>query len=459
MRYRKERDVLGTVKVPADAYYGSETERALENFQISGIAVSKDLIRAYATIKRSAALANLGAGKLDEKRAHAIVKACDQVIAGKFDDQFSMDVFQAGAGTSTNMNVNEVVANAAIVMLGGRKGDYRIVHPNDHVNMSQSTNDTYPSVMDISAYLALHKKLLPALRFLQRELERKSREFSHIVKIGRTHLQDAVPMTLGEEFHGYAGVVWRSISLLEESGKVLLELPLGGTALGTGMNAGPKYERLVIKHLNAYTGCSFRSARNKFMAQSTRGEILSISGSLKQTAVSLNKIASDFRLLASGPRAGFAELLLPEIQPGSSIMPGKVNPSIAEMLGMACFQVMGNDTAITEAANAGQLELNVFMPVMAFDLLFSIDILSSAVNAFTKRCVVGVKANTDRIQGMLDENLSLATALSPYIGYAKAAKVARIAYHKGKTVKEICLELRIMDRKKLDEILDSSRLV
>jgi fumarate hydratase, class II len=459
MAYRKESDVLGTVKVPGDAYYGSETERALENFQISGLRTQKDFIHAYVTLKKAAAMANRSIGKLDAKRADAIIRACDRILAGRYSDQFVLDVFQAGAGTSTNMNVNEVIANIAIEILGGRKGDYSVVHPNDHVNMSQSTNDTFPSTINIAAYIALQRKLMPSLRLLQRELEKKSREFSRTVKIGRTHLQDAVPMTLGQEFYGYAGSVWRAMDLLEGAGKNLLEIPLGGTAVGTGMNAGKAYQRAAIQNIGRLTKLGFKPSKNKFSAMQSRIEVLALSDALKQTAIVLSKIANDFRLLGSGPRAGIGELILPAVQPGSSIMPGKINPSMAEMLNMACFQVMGNDTTITEAANSGQLELNVFMPIMAFDLLFSIDILAGAVDAFTKRCVKGVRANTQKIDEHLDQNLSLATALTPYIGYSKAAKIARIAYMKNKSIKEVCLELKIMDRKKLEKILDPKNLV
>ncbi len=459
MRHRKEHDVLGTVNVPSDAYYGSETERALENFQISGIKIQKEFIHAYVMLKRSAAVANMISGKLDERRGRAIVAACDRILAGRFSDQFVLDIFQAGAGTSTNMNVNEVIANVAIEILRGRKGDYSLVHPNDHVNMSQSTNDTFPSVLNISAYLALNRKLIPALRLLQKELESKSREFSRIVKIGRTHLQDAVPMTLGQEFYGYAGSTWRAVSLLDEAGKSLLDLPLGGTAIGTGINAGKEYQRSVIVQLNKATRSKFRLAKNRFSSMQSRTEVAELSDAIKEVAIILNKIANDFRLLGSGPRAGLGELVLPPVQPGSSIMPGKINPSMAEMLNMACFQAMGNNLTISEAANAGQLEINVFMPIMAYDLLFSIDILASAVSAFTKRCVKGVKANKDGIKERLTSNLALATALTPYIGYGKAAKIARMAYMRNKSVRDVCLELKIMDRKRLDSVLDPKNLV
>lgn len=457
-RYRKERDVLGPVKVPAQAYYGSETQRALDNFRVSGLRMQHEFIRAYVMVKLAAARANVKAGKLDPKKGNAIARACGEILSGKLSDQFVVDVFQAGAGTSMNMNINEVIANRAIELLGGRRGDYRLVHPNDHVNMSQSTNDTVPTAMRIAAYIEVKNKLLPALKHLEKALRSKSSDFSRIVKVGRTHMQDAVPMTLGEEFSGYAGAVSESISIIEDASVRLLDLPIGGTAVGTGINAGPKYRKGVVIQLRRITHLGFRSSRNVFADMQNRIAELALSQALGETAVALNKIANDLRILASGPRAGIGDIKLPEVQPGSSIMPGKINPSIAEMMNMVCFQVMGNNETVAQAANAGQLELNVFMPIMAFNILFSIQILSNGSRTFADRCIRGIRANMTRINEHLERNLSLATALTPYIGYKKAAEIARKAYLQNKTVKEICLRERVLDEETLNRVLDSKRL-
>jgi aspartate ammonia-lyase len=459
MGYRTEHDVLGAVRIDSRMYYGSETERARKNFPVSGIVMYGDFIRSYAALKKAAALANIKLGKLDREKGMAIAKASTEVMAGKYCDQFVVDVFQAGAGTSTNMNLNEVIANVAIESLHGRKGNYRLVHPNDHVNMSQSTNDTYHCAMRIASYKGITGKLLPELKMLQRSLHGKITAFSEVTKIGRTHLQDAVPMTLGEEFSGYEGIVMHSIKELEHAADALLELPIGGTALGTGINAPKGYASEAIRQLNAITRARFRQSDYIFADMQSENAELVASNALKDLAIGLGKIANDMRLLGSGPRAGMADITLPAVQPGSSIMPGKINPSMAEMLNMVCFQVMGNSHAIDEAANAGQLELNVFMPLIAFNLMFSLRILPNAVHAFNDRLVKGVKANAKELDRHLEMNISLATALSPYIGYAKAAQVARIAYKEGKSVKQVCIEKHIMGRKELDRILDSKRLV
>ncbi|MCL5419603.1 MAG: aspartate ammonia-lyase [Candidatus Marsarchaeota archaeon] len=457
MKYRIEEDALGKVRIPSESYHGAETQRALDLFGISGIRVPADFIRSYVMIKRSAAMANFKAGKLDARRSRAIVKACDMLLRGRFMDQFPLDVFQAGAGTNTNMNVNEVIANIAIGILGGRKGDYDIVHPNDHVNMSQSTNDTYPSAINVSAYLAVTRKLAPQLAALRKSLSAKGREFADVVKIGRTHLQDAVPITLGEEFGAYAREVERALHLLDSSSKELLELSLGGTAVGTGINAGREYQSHVIKELDRITGVKFRVVRNKFAMTESRIDVMAVDDSLRETALVLIKIANDLRLLASGPRAGMHEILLPETMPGSSIMPGKVNPSVPEMLTMVCFEVIGLNAGITEAAENGQLELNVFMPLISYNTIFSIDILANALGVFRKSCINGIRADRASISKHLDENLSLATALNQYIGYEKAAKIARRALKENKTIKEVCLEMKILDRKTLDKILGPRR--
>ncbi len=457
MKYRIEKDFLGSVKVPADVYFGAETERARQNFQISGTRVPLTFIKHYAIIKKSAAFANMKLGKLDEKRGKAIARAADEVIKGKFDDQFVTDIFQAGAGTSVNMNVNEVIANRAIEILGGRKGDYKIINPNDHVNMSQSTNDTFPATIRLSVHCSVKWKLLPALAGLQKALERKSKEFRSVVKTGRTHLQDAVPITLGQEFSSYAASVSDQMENISKALNSLLYLSLGGTAVGTGVEASSKYSKLVIEEVRKNSKEDFRLAKNFFDVQQNREEEWT-SSALRDLAIALNKIANDFRLMASGPTSGFGDIILPAVQPGSSIMPGKINPSMPEMLNMVCFQVIGNDTAISLSAEGGQLELNVYMPLMAFDLLYSIDILTAAVDAFTKRCVVGIKANTERLMDNVERDFSLATALAPYIGYAKAAKIARLAYKKKKTIMQVALEMKIMPKSDLMKILNPKRM-
>ncbi len=458
MGFRTERDFLGSVRVPSEAYYGAETQRSLNNYKISGMTMPSTFIRHYAIIKRCAAIANMRLGKLDGKAGKAIVAACDEVIRGKLADQFTVDIFQSGAGTSVNMNVNEVIANRALEIMGHKKGNYKIVHPNDHVNMSQSTNDTYHANIHLTVYSELVECLIPALVSLQKALDRKAGEFSRVVKTGRTHLQDAVPMTLGQEFSGYASSVKRQIENIRKSSQQLLFVSLGGTAVGTGIEASKRYSTVVVQELRKYTKYNFQLAKNFFDLQQNQDEEEWVSSSLRDLAVALNKIANDFRLMASGPVSGFADIILPPAQPGSSIMPGKVNPSFPEMLNMVCFDVIGMDSTIAYAAESGQLELNVYMPVISHELLYSIKILTNAVVTFTKRCVVGVKANTTRLRANVDKDISLATALAPYIGYARASMVARRAYSEGKSVKQICLEMKIMPPNELEKILDPKRL-
>ncbi|MEM0154441.1 MAG: aspartate ammonia-lyase [Methanothrix sp.] len=454
MGYRTEKDVLGSIRIDSKAYYGSETERAMLNFQISGIKVQEEFIRSYATLKHAAAYANLKTGKLDKKKADAIMKAADIVASGQLMGEFVLDVFQAGAGTSTNMNVNEVIANKAIELLGGRKGDYKIIHPNDHVNMSQSTNDTYHCVIRVSAYDYINKWLVPALENIEKSLSAKSKEFSHIYKIGRTHLQDAVPMTLGQEFSGWAGSVKHVREELLRAVSSMLELPFGGTAVGTGLNTPKGYSEYAIAELNRLTGHKFKKATNMFAAMQSEHAELEVANALEDVAIALNRIANDVRLLGSGPRAGLNELVLPAVQPGSSIMPGKINPSMAEMLNMVCFNVMGSMHTIREASNSGQLELNVFMPVISYNMLFSVKILSNGINAFDSRCIIGIKPNKREIAKNLEMDTSLVTALSPYIGYEKAAEIAVKAYDEGKSIKQVCIEMGIMEKEKLERILD-----
>jgi aspartate ammonia-lyase len=457
-RYRVEKDFLGKVNVPSDAYYGSETERAVENFKVSGMSLQQEFIMAYVLLKRCAAVANMKAGKLDAKKGNAIVKACDEILDGKLVEQFVVDVFQAGGGTSTNMNVNEVIANRAIEILRGKKGDYSIVHPNDHVNMSQSSNDTFPTAMKMASFVAL-KPLLSSLELLERELARKSKEFDGIIKTGRTHLQDAVPMRMGQEFKGYEGEVEHAIKTLKLSESQLLRIPIGGTAVGTEINSDAEYKRFMIQELSKEMHIHFEPSENMFADMQSRVSELELSNSLVETAVALGKIANDLRILTSGPNSGIAEIIIPAAQPGSSIMPGKVNPSIPEMLNMVCFQVIGNGTAVREAVSAGQLELNVFEPVMIFNLLFSMKILANGTRIFAEKCIRGIKPNKERIAEFLRMDTSIATALSPYIGYSKAAEIARIAYKEKKSVIDVCLERKILDKKTLERVLDPANSV
>ncbi|MGC8537982.1 MAG: aspartate ammonia-lyase [Candidatus Micrarchaeia archaeon] len=458
-KYRREKDALGFVDVPYDSYYGSETARAISNFKISGLKVPMDFIIAYAQLKKAAAMANARLGKLDERIAKAIEKAADDVASGKLDKYFTLDVLQAGAGTSTNMNLNEVIANRALELIGRKKGDYKYIHPNDHVNMSQSTNDTFHVAMHVAAAKLIIGSLVPALTRMEKLLNAKSREFSKTVKIGRTHLQDAVPITLGDEFKGYSGQVEECIKDMSYVLSLLKHIPIGGTAVGTGINAPAGYPKLAARTLSDVTHIRFFAEANLFAGMQNIEEEIMLSGALRTCAVTLNRIANDFRLMGSGPRAGLGELILPTVQPGSSIMPGKVNPSMAEMLNMACFQVMGNCTTIEEAANAGQLELNVFMPIAAFNIVFALKVLANAVDAFNEKCLKGVSANNARIGKTLEENLSLATALTPYIGYAKAAEIANEAASTGKTIIQVCLEHKVLDKAKLEKVLDSRNLV
>ncbi|MHB1830683.1 MAG: class II fumarate hydratase [Candidatus Micrarchaeaceae archaeon] len=457
--YRIERDVLGKVTVPAGAYYGSETQRTVENFRVSGIKVPLELVYAYAMLKKAAAIANMKDGKLDRRRGNAITHACNDILSHKLDDQFPIDVFQSGAGTSLNMNVNEVLANRAIEILHGKLGDYSIVHPNDHVNMSQSTNDTMPSVLHIAAYINIRDVLLPSLAVLHKALAKKTVEFRDIVKIGRTHLQDAVPITLGQEFSGYESALSSSINILKDAQRRLLYIPLGGTAVGTMINADEEYAKFAVRELDRITGARFRITKNRFASMQQRLESLAVSDALKEVSTVINKIANDLRLLASGPVGGIDEITLPAVMPGSSIMPGKINPSIAEMMNMVCMTVMGKCAAISEAANGGQLEINVFTPVISYELITSIKILSNGSRIFADKCISGIEVNKDRIERNIEMDTSLATALSPYVGYRKASEIAREAYRDKKSVKQVALGMGILSKKELDRILDPRKQV
>jgi len=457
-RFRVERDSLGSIEVPVEAYYGAQTQRAVENFPVSGITLQRKFIRAQAIIKKAAAITHTFTGRLDKAKGEAIVEACSEILEGKFYDEFVVDVYQAGAGTSQNMNVNEVIANRANELLGGEKGDYSFVHPNDHVNMAQSTNDTIHVATHIAALEAIEKELIPVLEDLEEQLEIKAKEFDHILKSGRTHLQDAVPMRLGQEFGGYASMIRHGIRRVRNASNALRELNIGGTAVGTGLNAEPEYIRRVVKEISVLASVEFRNAENMFESTQNMDASVEVSGALKTLAVSLIKIANDLRLLSSGPNTGIAEIVLPPVQPGSSIMPGKVNPVMAEMLNMVAFQVIGNDATITLAGQAGQLELNVMMPVIAYNLIHSIEILTGGVRAFTERCVKGIEANEETCREYLERNPVVVTALSPYIGYDKAAEIAKKAYKERRTVRSIVLEMRLFSEEELEKILDLRRL-
>ncbi len=449
---------MGEVQVPGNALYGAQTQRAAENFPISNLRFPREFIRALGLIKLSAARANMALGLLEKKIGDAIVKTSQEVIDGKLDEHFVLDIFQTGSGTSTNMNANEVISNRAIQILGGVLGSKKPVHPNDHVNMGQSSNDVIPSAMHVAAMESIERSLIPALRKLQRSLAAKAKEFDSIVKIGRTHLQDATPVRLGQEFGGYARQMQLGIRRLEKLRDTLEELPLGGTAVGTGINTHPKFAAKAIQHLSRLTNLKFREAEDHFEAQGAKDAIVEASGVLKTIAASLTKIANDIRWLGSGPRCGIGEIHLPETQPGSSIMPGKVNPVIAESVLMAAAQVIGNDLAVTIGGQAGVFELNVMMPVMAHNILESIRLLAASANNFADRCISGIDANRERCNEMVEKSLAMCTALAPEIGYDAAAAIAKESYKTGKTVREIAARKKILSPKRLNEILDPMRM-
>jgi aspartate ammonia-lyase len=452
MDTRTERDPLGEYAVPASAYYGIQTARAVENFPISGLRAHPDLITATVLIKKAAALANMTLGRLDRQIGEAIVGAADDVLAGQLRDQFVVDVYQAGAGTSHNMNANEVLANRAAERLGEAKGTYTRVHPNDHVNMGQSTNDVFPTATRL-ALLAGSTPLVGAARALSAALARKADAFDGILKVGRTHLQDAVPIRLGQEFGGYAACVARGADDVERASEQLRELNLGATAVGTGLNAGDDFAAQAVSNLAASTGHRVVTAANRFRVTQSMGDVLAFSGAMRRLAVELGKVASDLRLLSMGPRAGLAEILLPAVQPGSSIMPGKVNPSVPEMVNQVCFQVIGCDTTVCVAADAGQLELNVMMPVIAWNALHASTILRTAMHALTTHCVDGIEADAERCRELLDRSTAVATALSPYIGYAATAEVAKEAVRTGTPIREIVLARGLLDAATADRVL------
>jgi len=457
MTHRLERDPLGPVHVPDDAWYGAQTARALENFPISGMRAHAALVRATVIIKLACAEANGALKRLPAETAGAIARAAREMLAGSLRDQFVVDIYQAGAGTSHNMNANEVLANRAEVLLGGRRGEYARVHPNDHVNMGQSTNDVFPTATRL-AILIHHGALVDAAAGLAASLEAHAARWTHVLKTGRTHLQDAVPITLGQECSGWAANVRVAVEELDHAAARLLELNLGATAVGTGLNAGAGFTKAAVARIARETGFAVRPAANRFRVTQSMGDVAAWCAALTRLAIEVNKIASDLRLLASGPRAGLAEVRLPAVQPGSSIMPGKVNPSVPEMVNQVCYQVYGCNAAVAAAADAGQLELNVMMPVMAWNALHASAILTNTLAVFRERCIDGLEADEDRCRELLDRSTALATALSPYIGYAATAQIAKESVATGRPIRELVLERGVLDARQADRILSAGAM-
>ena len=454
---RLERDTMGELAVPASAYYGVQTARAIENFPISDLRFPRSFIRAMGLLKGAAATVNVSLGLLDRTIADAIVRSSREVIDGRWDQEFPVDIFQTGSGTSTNMNANEVIANRAAELLGGARGS-KLVHPNDHVNLGQSSNDVIPTAIHIAAVDSIERRLIPGLTRLRTALDSKSQEFDKIVKIGRTHLQDATPVRLGQEFGGYARQIELGVERARCAQRALSEVALGGTAVGTGLNAHPEFAGRVLALISQEIGYSFREATNHFEAQSTQDSLVEASGALRTIAVSLMKIANDVRWLGSGPRCGLGEIVLPETQPGSSIMPGKVNPVIAESVTMVAAQVIGNDVTITVGGQAGNFELLVMLPVMAYNLLQSVELLASVSNNFAARCIEGVKADAARCRDFIEQSLAMCTGLAPEIGYDAAAKIAKEAYRTGKTVREVASAQKVLPEDRLNALLDPWRM-
>lgn len=456
--FRTETDSMGEMQVPANAYYGAQTARAVENFPVSGIRMPFELIKAMGMIKLAAAEANMELGLLDKKKGKAIVKAAQEVIDGKLNDHFVVDIFQTGSGTSTNMNTNEVIANRANEILGGRIGDKSLVHPNDHVNMGQSSNDTIPTAIHVATLDSIKNNLIPTMRKLERALAKKAKQFDSIVKIGRTHLQDATPIRLGQEFSGYRSMVSHGIRRLFSVEDNLSELAIGGTAVGTGINTHKKFGRKVSRKISLLSGVRFKEALNHFEAQASKDAIVETSGVLKTIAVSLMKIANDIRWLGSGPRCGIGEIMIPPVQPGSSIMPGKVNPVIAESVTQVSAHVIGNDSAITIGGQSGNFELNVMMPMMAHNILESIRLLNNVSDIFVEKCINGIKADKQRCEDMIEKSLAMCTSLAPIIGYDEAAAIAKEAYNSNRTVREVALEKAVMPEKELKKVLDPRKM-
>ena len=459
MKFRKEKDSMGEVEVPEDKYFGAQTQRSLNNFKIGGEKFQRDFIRAYGIVKKAAASVNNSKGLLDSKLADAIKKASQEVIEGKLDEHFPLVVWQTGSGTQSNMNFNEVIANRSIELLGGELGSKEPVHPNDHVNMGQSTNDTFPTAINIAAVEAVSNKLMPELKELCNSLQKKSDEFDKIIKLGRTHLQDATPLSLGQEFSGYSSALSHGIKRVEKGLESCYELAMGGTAVGTGINSFDGFGQLVANEISKLTNLPFITAENKFEALGGQDCIVELSGSLKTVAVSLFKIANDIRWLSSGPRSGIGEILIPENEPGSSIMPGKVNPTQCEAMTMVCTQVMGNDNTISIAGASGNFELNVFRPVIAYNIIQSITLLTDACNSFRLNCVNGIEANKERIHSNLYNSLMLVTALNSHIGYDKAAEVAKKAYKEKISLREAIVDLGYLSGEDFDQLVQPEKMI
>ncbi|HEX2716583.1 MAG TPA: aspartate ammonia-lyase [Gemmatimonadaceae bacterium] len=455
--FRTEKDPLGTLPVPANALYGVQTMRAVQNFPISGLKPLEPFVLAQVWIKKAAALTHRETGRLDAQRADAIVRAADEVLAGQHRDQFVVDPYQAGAGTSHNMNVNEVLANRANELLGSARGTYSPVHPNDHVNMAQSTNDTIPTNIRLAALSRL-EPLVRAFRELRDALAAKGKQFDHIVKAGRTHLQDAMPIRLGQEFTAYAGSIDRAVRRVEDAADYLRDLGIGGSAVGTGVTVEKEYPALMVKHLEQMTGLDLRVGADRIQLMQSMGDAAAFSASLRGLAIDLSKISSDLRLMVMGPRTGIDEIKLPAVQPGSSIMPGKVNPSIPEMVNQVCFQVMGCDTTVAIAAEHGQLELNVMMPVIAHNVLLSMTILTNAAATLTERCVKGIEANEQMAAYWVERSAALATALMPHIGYAKAAEISKQSVKEGVLIRDLVRRDGILPEEEIDEVLDLRKM-
>ena len=459
MGFRKEKDSMGILKVPDDRYYGAQTQRSLNNFKIGEERFQRELIRAYGILKKAAATVNEKAGKLDSKLAVVIREAADEVIEGNLDDHFPLVIWQTGSGTQSNMNFNEVIANRAIEKLGGELGSKDPVHPNDHVNMGQSTNDTFPTAINIAAVEATINQLLPGFKKLLKSLVKKEKEFDAIIKLGRTHLQDATPMSLGQEFSGYASALRHGISRIEKALDHCYELAMGGTAVGTGMNSFEGFGEQVANEISSLTGLPFKTAENKFEALGGQDSIVELSSALKTVSGSLFKIANDIRWLASGPRSGIGEILIPANEPGSSIMPGKVNPTQCEAMTMVCTQVMGNDVTISVAGASGNFELNVYRPVIAYNIIQSIRLLTDACDSFRVHCVDGIEANEERIHSNLYNSLMLVTTLNPHIGYDKAAEVAKKAYEDNLSLREAIINLGYMSGEEFDQLVQPEKMI
>ena len=459
MATRTERDTFGPIDVPADRLWGAQTQRSLHHFKISGERMPKALVHALALVKKAAALVNLDLKTLDERKARAVVQAADEVLAGRHDDEFPLVVWQTGSGTQTNMNMNEVLANRASEILGGERGEKRLVHPNDDVNKGQSSNDVFPTAMSVAAAIAVRERVIPSVRKLRDALQAKAEAFMGIVKVGRTHLQDATPLTLGQEFSGYVSQLDHGLAHVEASLGHLQELALGGTAVGTGLNAHAEYAVRVAAKLAELTGHPFVTAPNKFEALAANDAMAQAHASLKTVCVSLNKIANDVRWLASGPRSGIGEITIPENEPGSSIMPGKVNPTQCEAVTMLCAQVMGNDVAVTVGGASGNFELNVFKPVIAYNFLMSARLIADGCDSFREHCVEGIEPNHDRLRENLERSLMLVTALNPHIGYDNAARIAKTAHRSGKTLKEAAVELGLVTPEQFDEWVRPEKMV